>query len=372
MAEKRDYYDVLGLGRDAEQDDIKKAYRRLTRKYHPDVNKDDPQTAEKFKEAHEAYKVLSDPHKRAQYDRYGHSGMEGTDFGDFSQDFGGFDDIFDMFFGGSRGRSRANRPQRGADLQYRLRISFEKAAFGGEEEILLPRTEVCVECGGSGAKKGSKAQTCDECNGRGEVSFQQQSIFGNIIQNRTCSKCRGEGKIIKDPCRVCNGAGQVRKQRKLKIKIPAGVDTHHKLRMAGEGEAGLYGGPPGDLYILIEVEPHKLFKRRGSDLHYEIPISFVQAILGDEIKVPTLEGKVAFKIPAGSQPGQIFRLNNKGIQELNSNRRGDLLVKIKVVIPKKLDSKQQQLLKEFAKVSGEEINPEEKGFFKKVRDALGV
>lgn len=372
LAGKKDYYDVLGINRDAEQEEVKKAYRRLTRKYHPDVNKEDPQAAEKFKEINEAYKVLSDPHKRAQYDRYGHAGMDETDFGDFSQDFGGFEDIFDMFFGGGRTRSRGHRPQKGADLQYRLTITFEEAAFGGEKEITLPRTENCPTCNGSGAREGSSPQTCSQCGGAGEVSFRQQSILGNIIQTRTCSRCNGQGQIITDPCDTCNGQGQVRRQRRIKVTIPPGVDTGQRLRMAGEGEGGINGGPPGDLYIFMEVEPHKLFERRGSDLYCEVPISFIQATLGDEIEVPTLEGKVSLKVPAGTQPGHTFRLNNKGIQEVNTSRRGNLYVQVKICIPKNLNARQRELLEEFAKISGDEINPEQKGFFKKVKEALGM
>ncbi len=374
MAAKKDYYEILGISRDAEQEEIKKAYRKLTRQYHPDRNPDDPQASDKFKEITEAYKVLSDPHKRAQYDRYGHSGMEGADFGDFgdfSQDFSGFEDIFDMFFGGRRTRT-SRRPRRGADLQYQLNLKFEEAAFGGEKEISIPRVENCPDCGGSGSQPGSHPETCPQCGGRGEVSYRHQTAFGNFVQTRTCERCRGEGQIITDPCKTCNGQGQVRRQRNLKVNIPPGVDTGHKLRMAGEGEAGPNNGPPGDLYIVIEVEPHSVFRREGSDLYCQVPISIVQAILGDEIQVPTLEGKVSLKIPSGTQPGRRFRLKNKGLQNIQGYGRGDLYVEARVVIPEKTNRKQRELLEEFAQISGDEINPEQKSFLKKVRDAFGV
>jgi len=374
LAAKKDYYEVLGINRDAEQEEIKKAYRKLTRQHHPDKNPDDPQAAEKFKELTEAYKVLSDPHKRAQYDRYGHAGMEGADFGDhgdFSQDFSGFEDIFDMFFGGRRSRT-SRRPRRGADLQYQMNLKFEEAAFGGEKEINIPRVENCPDCGGSGAQPGSQPETCPQCGGRGEVSYRHQTAFGNFVQARTCERCRGEGQIITDPCKTCNGQGQVRRQRNLKVNIPPGVDTGHKLRMAGEGEAGPNNGPPGDLYIVIEVEPHSIFQREGSNLYCEVPISIVQAIMGDEIKVPTLEGKVSLKIPPGTQPGRKFRLKNKGLQNIQGYGRGDLYVQAKVIIPENINGKQKELLEEFARISGDEINPEQKSFLKKVRDAFGV
>lgn len=377
VAEKRDYYEILDLSRDADESEIKKAYRKKARKLHPDVNKDDPNAEEKFKELSEAYEILSDPNKRARYDQYGHSGINDNDFNfdDFARGgFGGFEDmsdIFDMFFGGGMG-GRRRGPQRGSDLQYRLTIDFEKAAFGGSEEITIPRTESCDTCHGSGAKPGSKAKTCPQCNGNGQVRTSQQTPFGHFTQTRVCDKCGGTGKVIDNPCPNCHGQGKVRKRRKITVNIPAGVSNGTKLRMSGEGEAGDHGAINGDLYIVIQVKEHKIFKRKQDDIYCEVPINFVQAILGDEIEVPTLEGKVKFTIPEGTQPGTTFRLKNKGIAHLNSYGRGDEYIKVKVVIPKDLSEKQKKILIEFAEESGEEINPEHKSWLEKVRDVLGV
>lgn len=372
---KKDYYELLGVDRDADQKEIKKAYRKLAKKYHPDMNQDGKDTSEKFKEISEAYEILSDPDKRARYDQYGHSGINDQDFNfdDFARGgFGGLDDLFNMFgFGGMGGR-RENGPRRGADLQYRLQISFEDAAFGGKKEIRIPREEECDRCGGSGAEPGSDVKTCPSCNGTGQIRTSKQTPFGQFTQSRVCTECGGDGKIISEPCTKCHGSGKVRKERKLTVNIPAGVDTGTRLRMAGEGQAGEKGGPSGDLYIVIDVEDHELFNRKGDDVYCEVPISFVQAALGDKIKVPTLEGKVQFDLPAGTQPGTTFRLKNKGISHLNGYGRGDQYIKAKVMIPKELDDKQKELLEEFAEISGEEINPEHKGFLKKIKDALNV
>jgi len=372
---KKDYYELLGVDRDADQKEIKRAYRKLAKKYHPDTNQD-KDTSEKFKEISEAYEILSDPDKRARYDQYGHSGINDQDFNfdDFAQGgFGGLDDLFNMFgFGGGGGGRRRNGPRRGADLQYRMETSFEEAAFGGKKEIRIPREEECDRCHGSGAEPGTDVKTCPECNGQGQVRSSQQTPFGQFTQSRVCPKCGGDGKIVEEACHKCNGSGKVRKQRKLTVNIPAGVDTGTRLRMSGEGQAGEKGGPSGDLYIVIDVQDHKIFDRKGDDLYCEVPISFVQATLGDKIKVPTLEGKVQFDIPQGTQPGTTFRLKNKGITHLNGYGRGDQYIKVKVMIPKELDDKQKELLAEFAEISGEEINPEHKGFLKKIKDAINI
>ncbi len=380
--EKRDYYDVLGVSKSATADEIKKAYRKLARQYHPDVNKDNPDAAEKFKECSEAYSVLSDEKKRAQYDQFGHAAFDGAagaggaggfggfDFSGFGGAGGGMEDIFDMFFGGG-GRSRGGRqagPQRGSDLRFDMEITFEEAAFGVEREINLTRDEQCPKCKGSGAEPGSKVETCPECHGTGQVSFTQNTMFGQMRNVRPCSRCHGEGKIITEPCKECKGKGTVRKTKKLKVKIPAGVNDGSRLRVSGEGEAGMRGGPSGDLYVYLYVKPHKFFERDGNTVLCEVPINIVQAPVGDEIKVPTLDGQVTMKIPEGTQPGQVLRLKGKGIPSLRGGSRGDQLVRIKVVVPKKLSEKQKDALRKFADISKDNINPEEKSFLNKIKD----
>ena len=378
---KRDYYEVLGVSKTATQDELKKAYRKLARKYHPDLNKDNEEAAEKFKECNEAYSVLSDDQKRAQYDQFGHAAFEnggmggGGGFGG-AGGFGGFggsgmEDIFDMFFGGQGGRggSRAKTgPQRGADLRFDLEITFEEAAFGLEKEINLYRDETCDHCHGEGAEPGSKVESCPECNGTGYVRFTQNTMFGQMVNERPCSRCKGEGKIISEPCKECRGKGTVKRNKKLKVKIPAGVDNGSRLRVSGEGEAGAKGGPNGDLYVYLYVKPHKFFERDGTTVLCEVPINIVQATLGADIKVPTLDGQVTMKIPEGTQPGKVLRLKGKGIPSLRGGSRGDQLVRIKVVVPTKLSDKQKDALRKFADISKDNINPEEKSFMDKVKD----
>ncbi|CUH94146.1 Chaperone protein DnaJ [Propionispora sp. 2/2-37] len=378
---KKDYYELLGVSKSASEDEIKKAFRKLARKYHPDVNRDNPKEAEiKFKEINEAYEVLSDPQRRAQYDQFGHAAFDGARGGGPGGDFGfgasgGFSDIFDMFFGGQSGfgfGGRQSGPEKGADLRYDLEIAFEEAAFGIEKEVQIPRTEECVTCKGSGAAPGTHPETCPQCKGTGQVQVMQNTPFGRMVNVKTCERCHGEGKIVPNPCRDCHGRGKVRTKRKIKIKVPAGVDNGSRLRMAHEGEAGTRGGPPGDLYVYIFVKSHKLFSREGSEVICEVPISFVQASLGDEIDVPTLDGKVKLRIPEGTQSGTIFRLKDKGIPHLRGNGRGDQHVRVKVLTPQKLSERQRSLLQEFAKLDGENVNPEQKNFFKKVKDVFGV
>lgn len=377
---KRDYYEVLGVSKTATQDELKKAYRKLARKYHPDLNKDNPEAAEKFKECNEAYSVLSDEQKRAQYDQFGpevfeNGGMGGGPGAGGFGGFGGFggsgmEDIFDMFFGGQGrgGRSNNAGPQRGADLRYDMEITFEEAAFGVEKEISLKRAERCEHCHGEGAEPGSKVETCPECHGSGYVRFTQNTMFGQMVNERPCSRCHGEGKIISNPCKECGGSGTVKKTKKLKVKIPAGVDNGSRLRVGGEGEAGLKGGPSGDLYVYLYVKPHKFFERDGTTVLCEVPINIVQATLGAEIKVPTLDGQVTMKVPEGTQPGKVMRLKGKGIPSLRGGGRGDQLVRMKVVVPTKLTDKQKDALQKFADISKDNINPEEKSFLNKVKD----
>lgn len=368
---KRDYYEVLGIGRDAGPEEIKKAYRKLARQYHPDTNPGDKNAEEKFKEIAEAYEVLSDSEKKANYDRFGHAGVNGQGFGGFGgfgEGFGGLGDIFDMFFGGGA-RSRRG-PQKGADARVDVEISFKEAAFGVEKEMRVPRLEECDHCGGTGAAPGTAPQRCSVCGGTGQVQFSQSTPFGRIMQTQTCDRCRGTGRVIEKPCSVCRGAGQVRRTRSIKVKIPPGVDTGTRLRVSGEGEAGLRGGPRGDLYVYLNVRPHPLFKREGNDIIHEVPVSFAQAALGDELEVPTLEGTTKIRIPEGTQHGTEYRLRGKGIPDVNGYGRGDQYIRVKVITPTKLSERQKQLLQEFAALSGESPAGEGKGFFEKVKDAF--
>lgn len=378
---KRDYYEVLGVQKNATADELKKAYRKLALKYHPDRNKGNAEAEEKFKEINEAYSVLSDETKRSQYDQLGPDAFEqaqqgggagGNPFGGFGGFSGsGMDDIFDMFFGGQGGRGgRASNagPRRGADLRFDLEISFEEAAFGVEKEINLYRDETCDHCHGTGAEPGSKIETCPECHGSGYVRFTQNTMFGQMVNERPCSKCHGEGKIVSEPCKECRGKGTKKKNKHLKVKIPAGVDNGSRLRVAGEGEAGTKGGPSGDLYVYLYVKQHKFFDRDGTTVICEVPINIVQATLGAEVKIPTLDGQVTMKVPEGTQPGKVMRLKGKGIPSLRGGMRGDQLVRIKVVVPTKLNDKQKDALRAFEAISKDNINPEEKSFLNKIKN----
>ncbi len=367
---KRDYYEVLGISKQASADEIKKAYRKLARQYHPDANPDNKAAEEKFKDAAEAYEVLSDPDKKANYDRFGHAGANGQGFGGGFEgaDFGGLGDIFDMFFGG--GGRRRQGPEKGSDLRVDMEISFEEAAFGLERDIKVPRTEECGTCGGSGAAPGTKSHACSACNGSGQVQVAQNTPFGRIVQTRTCDQCGGKGQIIEKPCSTCKAAGKVRKNKSIHVKIPAGVDNGTRVRMAGEGEPGILGGPKGDLYIYIHVKPHKFFRREGNDVTMEIPLGFAQAALGDEIEIDTLDGKAKLKIPEGTQSGTIFRLRGKGINDLHGYGRGDQMDLVKLITPTKLSEKEKSLLKEFSTLREENMNENEKGFFDRVKGAF--
>ncbi len=380
MAQKKDYYEVLGIDRNAQEEDIKKAYRRLAKKYHPDVNPGDNNAESKFKEINEAYEILSDPQKKARYDKFGHSAFEqgGFDgfggFGDF--DFGGIGDIFESFFGGSGFSRRSSRsktgPQRGADLKHRVDISFEEAAFGTEKEISLNRMEVCQTCQGSGTKPGTGVETCKHCSGTGQIQYSQSTPFGHFVNVTTCDVCGGEGKIITNPCQSCGGNGRVRKKMTIKVKIPEGIDNGQTISLRGEGEPGLRGGPPGNLYIEVRVRPHPLFIRKGNDLICEMPITFVQSALGGELEVPTLEGKVKYNIPEGTQTGTVFKLRGKGIPYIRGTGRGDLLFKVNIEVPKRLNEKQKELLREFAAISGDDVYEQRRTFFDKMKNALGL
>jgi len=349
MAIKQDYYEVLGLPRNATEEEIRRAFRKLAFQYHPDRNKE-PGAEDKFKEINEAYQVLSDPEKRRSYDRYGRVATEGS-FPNFG--FGGLGDIFESFFGGFGeppfGRTAQRAPQRGNSLQHHLTLSFEEAVFGCRKEVEIQRIEFCPLCHGIGSQPGTNPQTCPECSGVGQVRKTQQSIFGRFTHITTCPRCEGSGTIITNPCPQCRGRGRIKIKRKLVADIPAGVDDNHQLCLKGEGDAGLYGGTPGDLYITLSVKSHDLFRREGVDILYKLPINFTQAALGDEIDIPSLDGKVGLKIPPGTQSGKVFRLKGKGISYIGNKGRGDLIVEVQVVTPQRLDGKQRQLFEELAK-----------------------
>lgn len=371
MAEnKRDYYEVLGVERGASEDAIKKAYRTLAKKYHPDMNPGDKEAEQKFKEINEAYAVLTDPEKRSRYDQYGHEGIDpsmGGGFGDFGG-FGGFDfsDILNSFFGGSQtGSARRNAPQRGEDIHFRMTISFEEAAFGCKKEITFSRIERCGECGATGAAKGTSPETCPTCRGTGTVKVTQRTALGIFQSSRSCDDCHGTGKIIKTPCSNCNGKGYVKVNKKLSVTIPAGIDDGERVGLPGQGNDGRNGGPSGDLVLVITVRPHMIFEREGYDIYCDVPITFVEAALGAEIDIPTLEGKIKYTIPEGTQTGTKFTLRGKGIQHIHSTKRGDLIFSVTVEVPKNLSEQQKELLCKFAETCCPANNTKKTSFFNK-------
>lgn len=379
MAQK-DYYEVLGVNKDATDDEIKKAYRKLAKKYHPDLNSGDTEAEKKFKEVSEAYEVLGDSTKRSQYDTYGHSAFNGqAGAGGAYSGFSGFEDIFDAFFSGfGRGQTtRRNGPSRGQDLRVEISISFEEAAFGTQKTIEITRTEVCDKCDGSGAKKGTTTKTCPTCGGTGQVKQTRNTAFGSFVNVTTCGTCGGTGKIIENPCEECGGKGTVRRKRQIKINIPEGIDDGQAITMSGQGDAGKLGGPYGDLYVYVNIRPHKIFKRRNYDLYCDIDISYPQAVLGGDIEIPTLKEKVRYNLPKGTQTETTFRIKGKGIKYLRSNTHGDLYVKVHVFVPKKLTPRQEELIAELKDTFGndnykkhDDKEDKGKGFFDKMKDAF--
>ena len=385
MAEKRDYYEVLGLQKGASEEEIKKAFRKMAMKYHPDKNPGNKEAEEKFKEVNEAYSVLSDPDKKSKYDKFGHAGIDPNGmgggaggfggfggFGGGAGGFGGFEDIFDMFgggfggFGGGSSQRRANQPRKGKDLQKAISITFEEAAFGTKKKIELTKFVICPTCKGEGTKPGTSKKTCPKCGGSGQITQMQRTPFGQFQSVTTCDECGGSGKIIEEPCPDCKGQGKIRKTVTISVNIPAGVDNESVIPIRGQGEPGINGGPAGDLYIVLNVKPHKVFKRSGADL--EIPISFDQAALGADIIVPTLEGKVSYKVPAGTQPGTTFRLKGRGIKYLKREAKGDLYVKVNLEVPTKLNHKQKKAIEDMGKVVTEECYQKRNSFKEKFKE----
>jgi len=381
MAEKRDYYEVLGLSKGASDDEIKKAYRSLAKKYHPDLHPGDKEAEARFKEVSEAYEVLSDENKRAQYDQFGHAAFEqgAGGYGGYGG-FGGFGDmgdigsIFESFFGGGFGGATAqsrNAPRKGGNISRSITISFEEAAFGCKKQLDVVMIENCPECGGSGAKKGTSPETCSECHGTGQVRYQQRTPFGTMASMRTCSKCGGAGRIIRTPCPNCGGTGRIKRNRSIEVTIPAGVDDGHTRILRGLGDSGINGGPSGDLLLNIHVRPHPIFERSGADVMCEFPVTFAQAALGAKLEVPTIDGKVEYSIPEGTQSHTVFRLKGRGIPRLDSRGRGDQYVRVIVETPKHLSDRQKQLLRELDGATASSGQYEkQKGFFDKIKDAF--
>lgn len=378
MAEqKRDYYEVLGVSRGASEDEIKKAYKKMARKYHPDLNPGDKTAEEKFKEVNEAYEVLSDADKKARYDQYGHAGVD-PNFGaggfgggfDGSFDFGDLGDIFGSFFGGGFGggrRTNPNAPQRGESIRMSIAISFEEAAFGCEKAVTVERYETCDTCHGNGCAPGTSPEVCPDCHGTGTVQVRRQTPMGVFATSSPCPKCGGKGRIIHQPCKDCRGSGMVRKKKTIQASIPAGIDNGQTISIRGQGNAGKNGGPAGDLLITITVRPHELFRREGTSVLCEAPITFTQAVLGADLEIPTIDGKVKYTLPEGTQSGTTFRLKGKGIPSINGRGRGDQYVTVYIETPKNLNKEQKEALKKFAETMGESNYEEQKKFFKKFK-----
>lgn len=375
MAEKRDYYEVLGIQKGASDDEIKKAYRGMAKKYHPDLHPGDAEAEANFKEVNEAYEVLSDKEKRSRYDQFGHAGVDpnfggGAGGGAYG---GGFDftDIFDSFFGGGFGggrRANPNAPRRGSDVEANLVISFEEAAKGCKKTVSYQQIEDCEECHGTGAAAGTSPKTCPNCNGTGQVRINQRTPFGVVQSTTTCDRCHGTGKIIDTPCKACDGKGKVRRKKSIEITVPAGIADDQILNVSGKGNAGANGGPMGDLHVYVSVRPHPVFERRGNDVWCDMPITFTQAALGADVEVPTLDGKVSYHVHEGAQPGDVFRLKGKGIQGLNTRTKGDQYVRITVEVPKNLTEKQKELLRSFDESAGEKNYQKRKSFFSKFKE----
>lgn len=376
MADKRDFYEVLGLNKGASEDAIKKAYRQMAKKYHPDLNPGDKEAETRFKEVGEAYEVLSDPEKKARYDQYGHAGVD-PNFGaggygpGVDVDFGDIGDIFSSIFGGGFGgggrRQNPNAPRRGSDAAASVIISFEEAAKGCKKQVSVQRITPCGECGGSGAKKGTSPKSCPDCGGSGQVTRQQRTPFGVMQTQSACPRCQGRGRIIETPCPTCGGQGRVRRAETVGINIPSGIDDGQIINIPGKGNAGVNGGPAGDLQIQVSVRPHPLFERDGFNMWYELPVTYAQAVLGAELDIPTLDGKMAFSIKAGTQPGDVLRVKSKGIPYINGRGTGDLLLKIVVEVPKNLSAEQEKLLRAFDESTGDKNYQKRKSFFDKIK-----
>jgi len=376
LADKRDYYEVLGVEKSASDDDIKKAYRKLAKKYHPDVNPGDKEAEAKFKEVGEAYEVLSNSEKRARYDQFGHAGVDpsyGAGAGGFGFDDMDLGDLFGSFFGGFGGSTRTrnpNGPIRGRDIALNMVLTFEEAALGCQKDVTVPHLETCASCAGSGAKKGTSPEVCPTCGGLGTIRATERTMLGMMQVQKTCPHCGGRGKIIKETCPDCNGQGRVRKSRKLTVTVPAGINHGQTFTLRGQGDAGQNGGPSGDANITVSVRAHEIFERDGYDIWCDIPITFMQAALGDEITVPTLEGKVKYNIPEGTQPQTVFRLKGRGVPYLNGRGKGDQFVRVGVEVPRSLNGKQKQALKDFEATLSERNYEKRKGFFERLKDTM--